>query len=103
MPNLTVSRHAGTSAIRELAPGVVSAIHVDDHAPFSPYVTGYGSAIPTRYRLTLSDGRTRRVYVAQYGNSGSAYVNVTEDGVRVWAFLDTDTEHALTYPPEVRA
>ena len=95
---LTVSRHAGTSAIRELAPGAVTAIHCDADAPRNPYVGGYGPAIPTRYRLTLADGRTRRVYVAQYGNAGSAYVNVTEDGVKVWAFLDTETEHDLYRP-----
>ena len=95
---LTVSRHVGTSAIRELAPGAVTAIHCDAAAPYNPYSSGYGSAIPTRYRLTLTDGRTRRVYVAQYGNAGSAYVNVTEGGVKVWAFLDTETEHDLQRP-----
>lgn len=94
--SLTISRHTGTSSIRELAPGAVAAIHVDDAAPRNPYAGGYGHAIPTRYRLTLSDGRTRRVYVMQYGNSGSAYVNVAEDGVTVWAFLDIDTEYKLT-------
>ncbi|UJD20831.1 hypothetical protein SEA_ALUMINUMJESUS_96 [Microbacterium phage AluminumJesus] len=92
---LTISRRTGTSGIRELAPGAVAAIHVDDVTPRNPYAGGYGRAIPTRYRLTLSDGRTRRVYVVQYGNSGSAYVNVAEDGITAWAFLDIDTEHAL--------
>ena len=98
MNALTVSRHIGTSAIRELAPGVVTAIYVDAAAPRNPYVEGYGPAIPTRYRLTLADGRTRRVYVAQYGNAGSPYVNVTEDGVKVRAYLDTETEHDLERP-----
>lgn len=52
--------------------------------------SGYGPKIPTRHMLTYA-GRERRVYVMQYGNSGSAYVVVS--GVDV--FLDTDTEHAL--------
>lgn len=97
---LTVLRY-GTSAIRELAPGAVTAMHCDADAPRNPYASGYGPAIPTRYRLTLADGRTRRVYVAQYGNAGSAYVNVTVDGVKVWAHLDAETEHDLWKRPAV--
>lgn len=36
-------------------------------------VTGYGSAIPTEYMVFWS-GRWRRVYVANYGNYGTAYI-----------------------------
>lgn len=51
----------------------------------NPYRTGYGAKIPTEYRLMCrgpleaANGapyRQRRVYVACYGNAGSAYVLV---------------------------
>lgn len=35
--------------------------------------SGYGSAIPSRL-MVLFNGRWRRVYVAQYGNAGTAYI-----------------------------
>jgi len=36
-------------------------------------VTGYGARIPSPYMVRLH-GRWRRVYVAQWGNSGVAYI-----------------------------
>lgn len=36
-------------------------------------VTGYGPRIPTRYMVQHA-GRWRRVYVANYGNAGTAYI-----------------------------
>lgn len=51
----------------------------------------YGRMLVSPYRLTPLDGRERRVYVMNYGNSGSAYVRM---GGRE-LFLDSDTEHAL--------
>jgi hypothetical protein len=38
--------------------------------------SGYGNRIPTSYELQLSDRRWRRVYVVQWSNAGSAYINV---------------------------
>ena len=35
--------------------------------------TGYGARIPSRYMVQW-DGRWRRVYVACYGNAGTAYI-----------------------------
>ena len=67
----------------------VVAIHVDAQAPFHRSASGYGGKIPTRYRIKFRDGRTRRVYMAQYGNAGSAYVLLAG----VDHYLDTDTEY----------
>jgi hypothetical protein len=36
-------------------------------------LTGYGAAIPAPYKVRWA-GRWRRVYVACYGNAGSAYI-----------------------------
>jgi hypothetical protein len=35
--------------------------------------SGYGHAIPTEYMVKWS-GKWRRVYVAQFGNAGSAFI-----------------------------
>ena len=75
-----------------LTPADVIAYHTAPAAPrYGQTATGYGPKIPTRYRLTLTDGRTRRVYVAQYGNSGSAYVIRGGESV----YLSSDVEHVL--------
>lgn len=95
MSALTTSHHAGTSAIRELAEGVVIDYGSDATSRPNPYADGYGDAIPTCYWVKLTDNRKRRVYVVAYGNSGSAYVNVTEDGVKLRAYLPSDVEHTL--------
>ena len=42
-------------------------------APFNRSVTGYGGKIPTRYMLRY-EGRWHRVYMMQYGNSGTPYI-----------------------------
>lgn len=49
--------------------------------------------MPSRYTVTLSDGRTRRVYVAAYGN-GSAYVIV--GGHPLWV---RDDRHVMPENP----
>lgn len=58
--------------------------------PSNPYASGYGPKIPTRHMFRY-EGRMRRVYVACYGNSGSAYIVVNGASM----YLDTDTEHRL--------
>jgi hypothetical protein len=72
-------------------PSLVSEVIVDDAAPrYGAGADGYGRKVPTRYRLRYA-GRVRRVYMAVFGNAGSAYVVVGgEDRV-----LDTDTEHRI--------
>ena len=71
----------------------VRDMYVDDAAPYyGRTASGYGGKIPTRYRLALADGRTRRVYAMAYGNGASAYVII---GGAV-AHLESDTEHDLT-------
>lgn len=60
-------------------------------APRSPSVTGYGSKIPTRYMLKL-DGRWHRVYVMQYGNSGTPYV-IHRGRTSI---LESNTEHRIS-------
>lgn len=46
---------------------------VERESPPNPYALGYGSQIPTRYKI-LYKSRWRRVYVICYSNSGSSYV-----------------------------
>jgi hypothetical protein len=62
--------------------GVRNVKHTDDslitdaritEAPRSRSVTGYGGKIPTRYQLRY-EGRWYRVYMMQYGNSGTPYI-----------------------------
>lgn len=73
-------------------PELVDEVVIDEAPPrYGASASGYGSKIPTRYRVRYA-GRMRRVYMMQYGNSGSSYVVV--EGMAV--FLDTDTEHQLS-------
>lgn len=53
-------------------------------------VSGYGGAIPTCHMIRYL-GTWRRVYMMQYSNSGTPYVNVR--GTR--AVLDVDTQHTM--------
>jgi hypothetical protein len=72
-------------------PTLVTEIVTDDYAPHNGgTVSGYGGKVPTRHRIRY-DGRMRRVYVMQYGNSGSAYIIVKGSDV----FLDVETEHKV--------
>lgn len=89
MAKLTSERDNGLHYLRDEA---VVGIMADRVMPLNPYRSGYGPAVPTRWRLKLADNRTRRVYVMLYGNSGSAYVNVGGET----AFLDVATEYRLS-------
>lgn len=60
------------------------------NAPFRLSISGYGSKLPSN-RMIRYDGRMHRVYLINYGNSGSPYI--IKNGSRL--FLDTDTEHSL--------
>lgn len=50
-------------------------------APLQRSVTGYGPKLPTPYMFRIAN-RWHRVYIANYGNSGSAYVAIK--GERYW-------------------
>jgi hypothetical protein len=52
------------------APSVIR----DNAAPVNRSLSGYGSRIPTAYRVRTIDSRWRRVYCAIYSNSGTLYV-----------------------------
>lgn len=58
-------------------------------APDNPYRSGYGRRIPTGLRIKLDNGRWYRVYVAQYGNIGTAYIRTKHAGER---YLDAACE-----------
>lgn len=58
--------------------------------PRSTSVTGYGPKIPTRYMLRCQNV-WRRVYMMQYGNSGSPYILISG----VVHHLDLDTQILL--------
>ena len=85
--------------MRYTAPERVEAVAVEPlphHLEGRQYTaTGYGSRIPTEYRVRYrgSDGRARwrRVYVSVWSNAGTAYVR--DAGERL--ILDLDTEHRL--------
>lgn len=53
-------------------------------------VSGYGGRIPTRYMIQYA-GRWHRVYMMQYGNSGTAYI--LKGGATL--VLETNTEHRI--------
>lgn len=53
---------------------LVQDVRITD-TPRSPSVTGYGPKIPTRYMLRYQNV-WRRVYMMQYGNSGSPYITL---------------------------
>lgn len=48
--------------------------------PRNPYATGYGAKIPSS-QLALINGKWQRVYVAQYSNSGSPWVQIKGERV----------------------
>ena len=58
---------------------------------------GYGRKISTDY-VARYGGRTRRVYVCQFSNAGTAYVI---DGGR-WAIVDEFPLDVPPLPPELR-
>ncbi len=55
----------------------------ESEAPRNPYAFGYGAKIPTRHKVRVFDQRFRRVYVALYGNSGTAFVLYRGEAFRV--------------------
>lgn len=69
---------------------LVHGVAVDAVAPRNPYASGYGSKIPTAYRLQVRNG-TRRVYAMCYGNASSLYVIVEGKD----QFLGPDVEALL--------
>jgi hypothetical protein len=75
--------------------GTIAEARADATARPNPYAYGYGSMIPTRYWVRLTDDRpgvSRRVYAMCYGNAASLYV--IRQGVEVF-LSDTDLATAL--------
>lgn len=63
-----------TEDLKHLTAAHIAAAKVTE-APRHNSATGYGPKIPTGYMLQCgAPTKWRRVYVAQYGNAGSAYV-----------------------------
>lgn len=81
------------STLQYLSADRVTGYARDASAPIGRHrsASGYGGMIPTTYRIMLTDGRFRRVYVMCYSNSGSAYVRINGKNV----FLSVDVEYAL--------
>lgn len=77
--------------LKHIEEAQVKEIRVQRNAPLHNSVTGYGPKIPTRYMLKLEDNRWHRVYVVNYGNSGSAYV--VYKGAN--HYLSSDVEHDM--------
>jgi len=73
-----------------ILPDDVAAIAVDE---LTPPASGYGTGVRTRFHLTLTDGRRRRVCVDVYGNGGGTPY-VTRAGQR--AYLSAAVE-AMAY------
>lgn len=71
-------------------PELVSETKVTDVPVSGQTVTGYGGSVPTRHMVQYS-GAWRRVYMMQYGNSGTPYVKVHGTNL----VLDSDTQHKL--------
>lgn len=71
-------------------PKLVSSVVVDPVAPLHRSTTGYGGKIPTRVRIRYAN-RFRRVYMMQYGNSGTPYVVYNF----VDCILDPETEQRI--------
>lgn len=46
----------------------------EPQSPRNPYASGYGDRIPTRHKVRVFDQRFRRVYVAQWANAGSPFI-----------------------------
>jgi len=79
-------------------PNRVDSVFQWTTTPPNPYVFCYGHKIPTRYfvcyRTSEKPGqkiRPRRVWVMNYGNSGSAWIDIQGQVV----FLDSDTEYRI--------
>lgn len=66
----TVLLHFGTGAEPRQTVEVEAR---QTEAPRNPYATGYGARIPSRWQVKWA-GRWRRVYVACFSNSGTAYI-----------------------------
>ena len=70
-------------------PDMVTGVKVTE-TPVSRSATGYGPKLPTRFMVQYG-GRWRRVYMAQYGNAGTAYI--VHGGMDL--VLDADTEYRV--------
>ena len=70
-------------------PDMVTGVKVTK-TPVNRSATGYGPKLPSRFMVHYA-GRWRRVYVAQYGNAGTAFI--VHGGKHL--VLDADTEYRV--------
>lgn len=74
-----------------LSDNLVSEVKITK-APFNRSISGYGSKVPTQYMVRhATSKRWHRVYMIQYSNAGSAYIE--RHGNRY--FLNPETEERL--------
>lgn len=59
--------------LNRLIVGRINDAIITEEPTYGKSSTGYGPKVPTRYKVRIGM-RWHRVYMAQYGNSGSAYV-----------------------------
>ncbi len=69
---------------------MVSMVKVEAAPRSGQTVGGYGGAVPSRFMVKY-DGRWHRVYMMQYGNSGSPYIKKNGETLH----LDIDTSYML--------
>ena len=79
------------SELNRLIAGRVSDAKITE-APANRSVTGYGPKIPTRYMVRIGT-RWHRVYMVQYGNSGSAYVRLEGSDYYLSSGVEEILEH----------
>lgn len=79
------------STVFHLSDNLVSEVKITK-VPFNRSLSGYGAKVPTEYMIRhATSQRWHRVYMMQYGNAGSAYIERL--GSRY--FLNPETEERL--------
>lgn len=78
------------SDLKHTDPKLVSHVKVEAAPRSGQTVSGYGGKIPTRYMVRYANV-WHRVYMMQYGNSGSPYIVKGGETLH----LDIDTSYAL--------
>lgn len=71
-------------------PSKVSRVKIEAAPRSGQTVSGYGGKTPTRYMVRYVN-RWHRVYMMQFGNSGTPYIIVGGEDL----VLDIDTAHTL--------
>jgi len=67
------------------AVGNTASVLVEAKAPHNPYHTGYGIAVPTRYKVRTIDQRWRRVYRCISSDLDTTWI--WQNGERIVVYL----------------